>query len=42
LAAARALVKTGDKGLQYLDEFPLAHTYPFNEIIQQAKTEQTV
>jgi len=42
LAAARALVITGEKGLQYLDEFPLADTYPLNEIIQQAKTEQIV
>jgi len=42
LAAARALVKAGDKGLQYLEEFPLAETYPLNEIIQQAKTEQIV
>lgn len=42
LAAARALVKTGGKGLQCLQEYPQADMYPLNEIIQQAKTEQTV
>lgn len=42
LAAARALVKTGGKGLQCLQEYPQAYMYPLNEIIQQAKTEHTV
>jgi hypothetical protein len=39
LSAARALVKMGDAGLQYLDEFRQSEEYPWREIIQQAKTE---
>jgi hypothetical protein len=41
LGAARALVKMGENGLQCLDDFPRRHMYPWNEIIQQAKTEWT-
>jgi hypothetical protein len=41
LGAARALIQMGDPGLKHLDEFPLSGEYPWNEIFQQAKTEQT-
>jgi len=41
LGAARALIQMGDVGRQYLDDFPLSGEYPWNEIFQQAKTEQT-
>jgi len=41
LGAARALIQMGDIGLKHLDEFPLSGEYPWNEIFQQAKTEQT-
>jgi len=41
LGAARALIQMGDAGRRSLDEFPLSGEYPWNEIFQQAKTEQT-
>lgn len=39
LAAARALLKLSEKGIQWLDSFKQAGRYPWNEIIQQAKNE---
>lgn len=42
LEAARALTRMGAKGLRYLDQFPFSDQYPWNEIIQQAKTEWTI
>ena len=41
LGAARALIQMGDLGQKHLDDFPLSAEYPWNEIFQQAKTEQT-
>ena len=42
LGAARGLIQMGDPGIQYLDDFPQSGEYPWNEIFQQAKSEQTV
>ncbi len=39
LAAARALLKLSEKGIKWLDSFKQAGTYPWKEIIQQAKNE---
>jgi len=41
LEAARALARIGPKGIQWLDQFPLSATYPWNEIIPQAKNDRT-
>jgi hypothetical protein len=41
LGAARALIQMGDLGQKHLNDFPLSGEYPWNEIFQQAKTEQT-
>ncbi len=42
LAAAKALANTGEKGLLRLETFPMASTYPWDQIIQQAKTEKSI
>ena len=42
LAAAKALANTGEKGIIQLETFPMASTYPWDQIIQQAKTEKSI